>query len=86
MEGEAEDEVEGGDLEDDNEDAGEDEGDEDVSFLRLEHTIAVKRALLTYVYQAEDTAKSGGPAAAAKAAKGRDVPQEKSLDEVEELE
>lgn len=43
--------------------------------------------MLTFNFQqAEETAKDGGPAAAAKAAKGKDVPKEASLDEVEEAE
>lgn len=42
--------------------------------------------LTYYSHQAEDTAKDGGPAAAAKAAKGKDVPKEASLDEVDDAE
>lgn len=37
-------------------------------------------------HQADDTAKSGGPAAAAKAAKEKDVPKESDLKEVDEAE
>lgn len=36
--------------------------------------------------EADDTATKGGPAAAAKAANEKDVPKEKSLDEVEAAE
>jgi len=34
--------------------------------------------------QAEDTAKSGGPAASAKQRKGKDVPKEAELSEVDD--
>ena len=42
--------------------------------------------LTCYFFQAEDTAKDGGPAAAAKAVKGKDVPKEASLSEVDDAE
>jgi len=37
-------------------------------------------------HQAAETADKGGPAAAAKAAKGKDVPKEASLKEVDDAE
>lgn len=89
VEAEAEDEVEGKELEDDAEDAaGDDDEDADEDVSLFPHPMSTSKCtMLTYIlHQAEDTAKSGGPAAAAKAAKEKDVPKEADLEEVDDAE
>lgn len=48
--------------------------------------VAVDVLMLTLILQAGDTAKSGGPAASAKQRKGKEVPKEADLSEVDDEE
>jgi hypothetical protein len=85
--GEDDAEVDGKDLEEDEQEAGEEDADEDVSLSR-NTSVLLSRGYITNTLnlQAADTAKIGGPAAAAKATKGKDVPKEASLSEVDDAE
>ena len=79
VEEEGDEEVEAADLEEDEVSGEEDEDDEQVSLVSQGSI----ESLLTD-RQADETAKSSGPAASAKARKGGTVPKEADLEEVED--